>query len=232
VVENSPAGTAIAIVFGVRQDSPVTFSFPGDNPLILVVDDSPTEMQLMCDALSVARFNSVTAASVAEAETALKQHPGIALIVMDWGLDRCGAEVVKTARELYPLIPILVVSGSVRDHRPDVFNEQIDAFLDRPLNNTVLINQVKQLLKRSQFIPPGLYPQSIEEILRLDDLKSRYVQHVLRLLDNNLSAAAEKLGVHRQTLSSTLKRAKQDETKTGTSSDRTVDTIEEALLNH
>lgn len=153
----------------------------------------------------------MAAASVAEAQNLLQQNSNIALIILDWVLDESGSKVIQSARKLYPQIPILVVSGGVTDPRPDIFSEAVDAFLQKPFQSITLFNQVKQLLKRSQFVPSRLYPQRIEEVLRLDDLKSRYAQHVLQLTDNNLSAAAEKLGVHRQTLSSTLKRAKQEE---------------------
>lgn len=213
----------------MQKDFQIDLQSPDNVPVILVVDDSPDQLRQCCENLAHRGFQCLAAASVAEAKNLLQKNSNIALIVLDWVLDHSGSKVIQTARELYPQIPILVVSGDVTDPRPDVFSEAVDAFLQKPFQSITLFNQVKQLLKRSQFAPSRLYPQRIEEVLQLDDLKSRYAQHVLQLADNNLSAAAEKLGVHRQTLSSTLKKARQEEVLEIPTTDITTERIEASL---
>jgi hypothetical protein len=47
-------------------------------------------------------------------------------------------------------------------------------------------------------------PQREEDILVLDEVKYHYIRHVVQLVGNNISVAAQKLGVHRQTISAAM----------------------------
>ena len=172
--------------------------------LILAVDDEPSVRQLIADSLRRYGLNCVTAASVGEGMAVLSKQK-ISLIILDWVLDRCGAELLRAARERDPQIPVLVISGEPNDPRTDALVERADAFLQKPFNLTVLVNQVTQILRRVQGTQDLLLPRQPEEILPLEEVKRQYVGRVVQLLNNNLSLAAAKLGVHRQTVASALK---------------------------
>jgi DNA-binding NtrC family response regulator len=178
--------------------NPIDFP-PGEKPTILLVEDHPHELELMRDWLSLEGVPSITAGSVATAITALDNHRAT-LLVLDWRLDRCGAEVLRHARMLDPDMPVIVVSGQDHDVRTDAILGQADVFLRKPFSGTVLNEQIKQLLKRCDVKSKAFLPHRPEEILPLSEIKELYVRQVLRLLDNNISLAAKKLGIHRQTV--------------------------------
>jgi DNA-binding response OmpR family regulator len=178
-------------------------------PLILVVEDEEDMRQWVLSAL--VGLSCVTAATVAEAQAALKANP-IALMVLDWGLDRCGAEVLQEAKLHYPHMPVIVMSGRPYDVRTDAMVGQADAFLEKPFSGTVLQSQVLQLLRRSEQASATLLPAAPDEIRPLSEVKERYIRHVVALLDGNVSLAAEKLGIHRQTVAAILKRARSLDT--------------------
>ena len=189
---------------------PISISHQEKVSPILVVDDNPDDLIHVSDVLAMDGLVCITAATVAEAISILQSSHNISMVILDWCLDRCGARVIQAARKLDSMMPVLVVSGSLTDPRPDAFTEHVDAFLQKPYHNSILANQVKQLLKRKQNSSQAIFPQNIEQILRLDDLKNRYVQHVVQLVGNNLSVAAAKLGVHRQTLATALRKGRPD----------------------
>jgi DNA-binding response OmpR family regulator len=171
-----------------------------DKPLVLVVEDDDDTRQILTGSLSAGGFSCVTAASVAEAIAALN-NSNIKLTVLDWGLDRCGSEVLRVAKRLYPQMPVLVMSGQPFDVRTDALMEEADAFLPKPFSCLVLNKQAAQLIGRDTFLP-----KRPEDILPLKEVKRLYIQRVVALLDNNTSLAAEKLQIHRQTVSAALQQ--------------------------
>jgi DNA-binding response OmpR family regulator len=169
------------------------------------VEDDDDTRQWMLDALTLDGLVCVAAASVAEALAALKNNR-IALTVLDWELDRCGAAVLQEAQAHYPQMPVIVMSGRPYDVRTDAIVGQADAFLAKPFSVTILRSQVMQLLKRAKVAPKILFPEAPEDIRPLGEIKAVYIRHVVHLLNDNISLAAEKLGVHRQTVSAVLKQ--------------------------
>ena len=174
--------------------------------LILLVDDDEAILEYLKPALSTNALSCITAASVAEAIEVLRQNK-IALTVLDWGLDRSGAEVLRVARENCPNMPVIAISGLPYEVRTDAILQKVDAFLHKPLSGEVLHSQVTQVLQRVSDIPTAFLPKRAEETLPLDDVKSIYIRHVVGLLDNNVSLAAKVLGIHRQTVSAALEQA-------------------------
>lgn len=192
--------------------------------LILLVDDDKAILEYLQPALTTKTLLCDTASSVAEAVDILRQRK-IDLIVLDWGLDRCGAEVLRVARETYPNMPVIAISGLPYEVRTDAILQKVDAFLHKPLSGEVLHSQVTQLLQRVSDIPTVFLPKRAEETLPLDDVKSIYIRHVVGLLDNNVSLAAKVLGIHRQTVSAALAQAGSKAVDAG--SKRTSNSAEE-----
>jgi DNA-binding NtrC family response regulator len=178
---------------------------PTVKPLILVVDDEEDLRQLVLQALAPAGLTCLTAASVGEAITMLKSHR-IALTVLDWGLDRCGSEVLQQANLHYPEMPVIVMSGRSYDVRTDAIVGRADAFLEKPFSATVLANQVMQLLRRAERAAQALLPRKPEDIRPFNEVKELYIRHAVQLLSDNISLAADRLGLHRQTVSAVLRQ--------------------------
>jgi ActR/RegA family two-component response regulator len=63
---------------------------------------------------------------------------------------------------------------------------------------------------RLEAAPDVFLPQRADDILPLDEVKCRYIRRVVELVGNNISVAAQKLGVHRQTISTAM-TAEDDE---------------------
>lgn len=192
----------------VDEDMPSFESHHGT--VVLVVEDEPNIQQLVLSALANDGLSCIAAASVAEAVAALKANQ-IALMVLDWGLDRCGAEVLQEAKLHYPHMPVIVMSGRPYDVRTDAMVGQADAFLEKPFSATVLKSQVMQLLRRAKGVAQALLPEAPDEIRPLCEVKEMYIRHAVHLLGDNVSLAAEKLGVHRQTVAAVLKQGRVDD---------------------
>jgi DNA-binding response OmpR family regulator len=172
-------------------------------PLILIVDDDEGVRQLMSNALERDGLSCVAAASVSEAVAALKNNR-IALTVLDWELDRCGAVVLQEVRGHYPRMPVIVISGQPYDVRTDAMVERADAFLHKPFCMTVFLAQVRRLLELAKVAHRSLFPEAPEDIRPLGEIKEVYIRRVVHLLNDNVSLAAEKLGIHRQTVSAVI----------------------------
>lgn len=183
------------------------FADESDKPLILVVEDEEDMRELVISALAADGLECITAASVAEA-IAVLQGNRIALTVLDWGLDRCGAEVLREINQHCPQVPVIVMSGRPYDVRTDAIVGQADAFLAKPFSATVLRNQVLRLLRRAEDYAQAMLPRNPEDIRPLSEIRELYIRHVVGLLNDNVSLAADKLGVHRQTVSATLRTSR------------------------
>jgi DNA-binding response OmpR family regulator len=176
--------------------------------LVLLVDDDPAILEYLKPALTTDTLSCITAASVGEAVEVLRNSK-VDLLVLDWSLDRSGIEVLRAARETSPSMPVIAISGLPYEVRTDAVMHRVDAFLHKPLSGEVLRSQVAQLLQRVD-VPGISLPKRAEEVLPLDQVKATYIEHVVTLLDNNVTLAAKVLGIHRQTVSAVLERAESD----------------------
>lgn len=175
-----------------------------DEIRILLVEDDADTRALLRDELAARGYTCVPAACVDEAIGILRTQ-SIDLTVLDWGLDRSGAEVLRAARELKPSMPVIVASGMPFDVRTDAVTQQADAFLQKPVSAAVVSGQVAQLLKRVRNVPAPFLPRDPREVRRLEEVKALYIRSVVELFDGNLSLAAKAMGIHRQTVSTAVK---------------------------
>jgi ActR/RegA family two-component response regulator len=101
-------------------------------------------------------------------------------------------------------MPIIVMSGKSYNVKMDALLADADEFLETSIGGSALANRVKRWVGRLEAAPDVFLPQREEDILLLDEVKSRYIRHVVQLVGNNISLAAQKLGVHRQTISTAM----------------------------
>jgi DNA-binding response OmpR family regulator len=170
---------------------------------VLVVEDDQDFRRYLTDCIEAEGISCITATSVSEALQALEQNK-VSVLLVDWFLDRVATEVVRRARSISALMPIIVISGKPYNVKMDALLADADEFLETTIGGSALANRVKRWIGRLEAAPDVFLPQREEDILLLDEVKSRYIRHVVQLVGNNISLAAQKLGVHRQTISAAM----------------------------
>ena len=170
---------------------------------MLVVEYDQEFRRYITECIEAEGISCITATSVSEALEALARNK-VSVLVVDWFLDRVAAEVVRTARSTSALMPIIVMSSKPYNVKMDALLADADEFLETSIGGSALANRVKRWIGRLEAAPDVFLPQREEDILLLDEVKSRYIRHVVQLVGNNISLAAQKLGVHRQTISAAM----------------------------
>ena len=170
---------------------------------VLVVDADQDSRRYITDCIEAEGISCITASSVSEAVEALARNK-ISVLLVDWFLDHVASEVVRTARSMSPHMPIIVMSGKSYNVKMDALLADADEFLEKNIGGGMLANRVKRWMGRLEIAPEVLLPQREEDVLVLDEVKYHYIRHVVQLVGNNISLAAQKLGVHRQTISAAM----------------------------
>lgn len=170
---------------------------------VLVVEDDQDFRRYITDCIESEGISCISATSVSEALDALARNQ-VSVLVVNWFLDRVAAEVVRTARSMSALMPIIVMSGKAYNVKMDALLADADEFLETSIGGSALAKRVKRWIGRLEAAPDVFLPPREEDILLLDEVKSRYIRHVVQLTGNNISLAAQKLGVHRQTISAAM----------------------------
>jgi CheY-like chemotaxis protein len=119
------------------------------NPTILVVDDSPTERQLMSAPLVNRGYSVITAADGEEAlQKAGREHP--ALVVLDVIMPkRNGFQVcrqLKTTPETSDIKVLLLTSKNQDSDRFWGMRQGADGYMTKPFSDQQLLDHVAQLL--------------------------------------------------------------------------------------
>ncbi|HVV73150.1 MAG TPA: response regulator [Verrucomicrobiae bacterium] len=175
----------------------------GTEKRVLVVDGDQDFRRYVIDCIEAEGIPCLSATSVSEALEALARNE-VSVLLVDWFLDRVATEVVRTARATSANLPIIVMSGKSYNVKMDALLADADEFLEKAIGGSVLATRVKRWLGRLRPVPEVLLPSREEDILLLDEIKYRYIRHVVQLVGNNVSVAAQKLGVHRQTVSAAM----------------------------
>jgi len=176
---------------------------PDGRKRVLVVDYDQDFRRYITDCIEAEGISCITASSVSEALEALARDK-VSVLLVDWFLDHVATEVVRKARSLSALMPIIVMSGKSYNVKMDALLADADEFLEKTMGGSVLANRVKRWMGRLEAAPDVFLPQREEDIRLLDEIKYRYIRHVVQLVGNNISVAAQKLGVHRQTISAAM----------------------------
>ncbi len=146
---------------------------------VLVVDDDQDFRRYITDCLEAEGISCITASSVSEALEALARNRVSAMLV-DWFLDHVATEVVRKARSISPLMPIIVMSGRSYNVKMDALLADADEFLEKTVGGSTLANRVKRWLGRLEAAPDVFLPQREENVMLLDEVKYRYIRHVVQ----------------------------------------------------
>ena len=179
---------------------------------MLVVDNDQDFRRYITDCLQAEGISCITASSVSEALEALARN-NVSVLLVDWFLDHVAIEVVRSARASSALMPIIVMNGKPYNVKMDALMADADEVLEKTLGGSALANRVKRWVGRLQTAPDIFLPLQEQDILLLDEVKYRYIRHVVQLVGNNISLAAQKLGVHRQTIYAAMANEEVEEDK-------------------
>lgn len=120
---------------------------------ILVVDDEPKMVRLLCNVFTATGFKVQTCLNpeAAVGQVALEQPDLIILdVVFPGALD--GYEVCRKIRE-FSSVPLILLTARVRDaDKLSGFDAGADDFVTKPFNSKELVARVRALLKRAQAV--------------------------------------------------------------------------------
>jgi CheY-like chemotaxis protein len=123
-------------------------------PLILLVDDDVTLLQIFSGQLHLEGFEAVLAETAAQAIEFL-QALTIDLVIVDIFMpDRDGMETIGEIRARWPHLPIIAMSGGWRTISPDTILETAKALgaqeaLAKPFDRQTLAAAIRRLLPES-----------------------------------------------------------------------------------
>jgi len=118
---------------------------------ILLVDDEELLRAGVQEMLEMSGYTVITATNGHEAMACLKQH-AIDLVITDLVMPKMdGVDFVEQLRQIWPNVPVIVVSGSTRNimQRYGIESIQVpgaDASLSKPFKGVDLMSQIKELL--------------------------------------------------------------------------------------
>ena len=117
---------------------------------ILVVEDSPTTMDMKCDILEAAGFKTIRATEGIEGiQKVHKENPN--LVLLDINLpDMDGYQICRLLKkeEAYKYIPVVMATASKTEKKDEFWGLQVgaDAYLMIPFEPEDLINAVNKAL--------------------------------------------------------------------------------------
>lgn len=112
---------------------------------VLIVDDNPNMSNLLADMLEVFDFSSRRASDGEEALTLLNQQD-FGLLITDLRMPKMsGLELLKTVKDKYPRLPVVVISGySTEATESELLTAGADGFLNKPFR----MNDIESVLRR------------------------------------------------------------------------------------
>ena len=144
-------------------------NYPKAMPRVMVVNDSFTQLNLLCGLLKKAGLDSIPFTSAETALAAMEESSPLALIITDLympGID--GWRFCRLLRSPDYMqsnrVPILVVSATFSGDEPARITSELgaNAFLPMPVDGQQFIEQVRTLLK-------GENPQQVLKVLIVED---------------------------------------------------------------
>ena len=112
---------------------------------VLIVDDNPNMSSLLSDILEIFECKSVCAPDGEEALKCLKNEK-FDMVITDLRMPKMhGINLLKTVKENYPSLPVVVITGFSGDTTKDeAIDAQADGFLAKPFR----VNDIQGLLEK------------------------------------------------------------------------------------
>ena len=119
---------------------------------ILVIDDDPVVLQIVRSLLDKRGFNVLTTSSAPKGLDMLR-YAGvdIRIVVLDYSMPRLnGHETLAFVRQLSPNAKVIGLTAMNLDSVPKAYLDGVDKLLRKPVNATLLIGAVCELLGKEQ----------------------------------------------------------------------------------
>lgn len=130
-----------------------TVTTPAPPPRVLILDDDEAIRHLLEEALRLLGYQTVTAATVTEAEAVLQQYgpAGLALVISDVHLSanlqaQEGYALYQRWTAMHPALRFLLMSGDPRSQTLPAIRTGRVRFLAKPFSITELLDAVQAIL--------------------------------------------------------------------------------------
>jgi two-component system response regulator RegA len=163
---------------------------------IILVDDEEHFRERLARAFSTRGYTVFQAANVDEALKKIKENrPDWALVDLKMP-GKSGLDLIREAKEFLPLLKIVVLTGygSIAT-ATEALKLGAHYYLPKPAD----VDDILNAFERDPDLP-GVSEQAKFEVPSLARAEWEHIQRVLNDCDNNITAAAQKLGIHRRTL--------------------------------
>ncbi len=120
---------------------------------ILIVEDVRVEQRVIAEILSTSGYDVIIADDGCQGfQFALEYKPSV--IILDLGLPAGdGLTVLKRMRSSVHTryIPVIILTGiQNQEYKLKVLNEGVDAFLEKPCSQSVLLSTIQDVLQKSK----------------------------------------------------------------------------------
>ncbi len=166
---------------------------------ILLVDDDDLLRNRMAKALTKREYNVLTASNyLGGVEIIAQQKPEYAVVDLKMA-GKSGLEVIRTGIRHHPKIRIVVLTGygSIAT-ATDAIKLGAIGYLTKPADIDDILDTLRK--DKRPNTAKKLTPPSLARV------EWEHINRVLNDCDNNISAAAKKLGIHRRTLQRKLQK--------------------------
>jgi DNA-binding NtrC family response regulator len=125
----------------------------GSGQTVLVVDDHETTRQTIARMLEAGGFTVVQASSAAEALERLARESGeIDMVLSDVTMPgMSGIDLSYQIRELYPSMPVAIVSGDVSELERSIIGRTAVPFIKKPFHAESLYSAVREAIRTSRW---------------------------------------------------------------------------------
>ncbi len=130
---------------------------------ILVVDDEPNVLDVLCELVRSAGYKVSGAAGSRRAVELLKKE-SVDLMITDLMMPEInGWQLLRTVKRAFPDLPVVVLTGFIPEHGESILSDRnADGFLTKPVDQEHLTSLLASLLTASR-------PDQIPEVVVLDD---------------------------------------------------------------
>jgi two-component system response regulator RegA len=164
---------------------------------VLLVDDYPQQLAMWARELESTGRSVATAASRGQAiEIAQKLRPGVAVVDLFLGAED-GLDCVRELKNLIPDLFVVVVSG---DMSVAYAMAAVRAGADDVLVKPLVVSELVRRIELGERIDPA------RTSLTLDEVEWEHISRALLETGKNITQAAERLGIYRQTLQRKLRK--------------------------
>jgi len=164
---------------------------------IILVDDEDRFRERLARAFSNRGYVVFEAADVDGALEMIKSnHPDWALIDLRMP-GKSGLDLIREAKEFLPFLKIVVLTGygSIAT-ATEAIKLGAHYYLPKPAD----VDDILTAFERDSDLPDDADEQAEFDVPSLARAEWEHIQRVLNDCDNNITAAAQKLGIHRRTL--------------------------------